>query len=62
MYTNIGAQLKDANPDCCNTKTELFRRMKTVFSRLSRETMRAACDRFRSRLEAVVDAEGGYFA
>ena len=52
--------MKDANRDCCNTKTELVRRVKTVFSRLSRETMRAACGRFRSRLEAVVDAEGGY--
>ena len=44
-----------------SAKTEFVTRVKTVSSRLSRDTVKAACGRFRSRLEAVADAEGSYF-
>ena len=39
----------------------LVKRVNMVFSRLSRDTMTAACGKFRSWLKAVVVAEGGYF-
>ena len=60
-YYVWGAVERDTNRTSCNTKTELVKRVKTVFSRLSKDTVRAACGRFRKRLEAVVDAEGGFF-
>ena len=60
-YYVWGAVERDTNRTSRNTKTELVKRVKTVFSRLSKDTVRAACGRFRKRLEAVVDAEGGFF-
>ena len=48
-------------PTSCNIETELLKRVETVFSRLCRDAVRAGCGRFGSRLEAVVDAEGGCF-
>ena len=56
-----GAVDKDTNRTSCNTKTELIARVKMVFSHLSRDTVKAACGRFRSCLEMVMDAEGDFF-
>ena len=56
-----GAVERNINRTSSNAKTEVDKRKKTVFSRLSRDAVRAARGRSRSRLEAVVDAEGGDF-
>ena len=40
--------------------TKLVRRVKTAFKLFCRDTVGVACGRFRSRLEAVADAEDSY--
>ena len=55
-----GAVERETNRSSCNTKLELKTRITRAFRGLSRETVTKACSRFRSRLEAVIDAEGGF--
>ena len=52
-YYVWGAVEIDTNRTPCNTKIELVKRVKTMFSRLSRDTVTAAYGRFRKRLEVV---------
>ena len=40
---------------------ELKDQITVVFNKLPREKGKCACDRFRPRLEKVVEAEGAYF-
>ncbi|KAL1137613.1 hypothetical protein AAG570_009309 [Ranatra chinensis] len=40
---------------------DLMDKIKTAFAALPRETVASACSRFQSRIEAVIDANGGYF-
>ena len=40
---------------------QLIDRIKVVFETLPKETVTLACSRFRGRIEAVIDANGGYF-
>lgn len=60
-YFVWGAVEKDTNRTSSNTKAQLMDKIKTVFEALPRETVASACSRFRSRIEAVIDANGGYF-
>ncbi|KAL1117272.1 hypothetical protein AAG570_004598 [Ranatra chinensis] len=60
-YFVWGAVEKDTNRSPSNTKAQLMDKIKTVFAALPRETVASACSRFRSRIEAVIDANGGYF-
>lgn len=60
-YYVWGAVEKDTNRRASNTKAQLIDRIKVVFETLSRETVKLACSRFRSRIEAVVDANGSFF-
>ena len=45
----------------CNTKGELKARITAEFTNLNNETVGKVCRRFRSRLEAVVEANGDFF-
>ena len=56
-----GAVDQETNKSSCSTKNELKARITRAFGGLSRETVTKACGRFRRRLEAVVDAGGGFF-
>ena len=60
-YFVWGAVEKDTNCTSSNTKAQLMDKIKTVFEALPRETVASACSRFRTRIEAVIDANGGYF-
>ncbi|KFM74536.1 Transposable element Tcb2 transposase, partial [Stegodyphus mimosarum] len=60
-YFVWGVVEKDANRTSSNTKAQLMYKVKTVFEALPRETVASACSRFRSRIKAVIDANGGYF-
>lgn len=60
-YFIWGAVEKDTNHCASNTKAQLMDKIKLVFEALQRETVASACSRFRSRIEAVIDANGGYF-
>ena len=51
----------DTNRHSSPTKAQLIDRIKIVFETLPRETVTSACSRFRSRIGAVIDANGGYF-
>ncbi|KAL1115063.1 hypothetical protein AAG570_007094 [Ranatra chinensis] len=59
--TLCGAVKKDTNLTPSSTKAQLMDKIKTVFAALPRETVASANSRFRSRTEAVIDANGGYF-
>lgn len=52
---------KDTNRRASTTKAELINIIKAVFETLPRESVKSACSRFRGRIEAVIDANGGYF-
>ena len=56
-----GAVKRDTNRTACNTMAELKDQITVVFNKLPREQGKCACDRFRPRLEKVVEAEGAYF-
>ena len=60
-YFVWGAVEKDTNHCASNTKAQLMDKIKMVFEALQRETVASACSRFRSRIEVVIDANGGYF-
>ena len=59
-YYVLGAVLIDANRCASTTKAQLIDRTKAVFETLPRECVTSACSRFRGRIAAVVDANGGY--
>uniref|UniRef100_A0A182PG36 Tc1-like transposase DDE domain-containing protein n=1 Tax=Anopheles epiroticus TaxID=199890 RepID=A0A182PG36_9DIPT len=60
-YFVWGAVERDTNRTSSNTKAELMPKIRSVFAALPRETVARACFRFRRRVEAVIEAEGGYF-
>ena len=60
-YFVWGAVEKDTNHYASNTKAQLLDKIKTVFEALQRETFASACSMFRSRTQAVIEANGGYF-
>ena len=51
---------RKANQSSCSTKDELKVKITRSFSSLSRVTVVKACSRFRTRLEAVIEAKGGF--
>ena len=60
-YYVWGTVEKDNNLHASTTKAQLIDRIKVVFETLPRETVTPACSGFRSRIEAMIDANGGYF-
>ena len=52
---------KDVNRHDSTTKAHLVDRIKAVFETLPKESVTSACSRFRGRIEAVIDTNGGYF-
>ena len=60
-YYVWGTVEKDTNRHASTTKAQLIDRIKIVFEILPTETVTSACSMFRSRIEAVIDANGGYF-
>ena len=60
-YYVQGAVEKDTNCRASTAKAQLIDRIKVVFETLPRETVISACSSFRGRIEAVIDANGGYF-
>ena len=52
---------KDAYRRASTTKAQLIYRIMAVFETLPRESVTSACSWFRGRMEALVDANGGYF-
>lgn len=52
-----GSVEKGTNCTACNANVQLINRIKEAFGALPRDTMKATCERFRSRIEAVEDAE-----
>ena len=60
-YYVWGAVEKDSNRWASTTKPQLIERIREAFEALPREIVKLACFRFRSRIEAVIDANGDYF-
>ena len=60
-YYVWGAVEKDSNRCASTTKPQLIKRNKAAFEALSQEIVKSACSRFRSRIKAAIDANGGYF-
>uniref|UniRef100_A0A4Y0BF18 Tc1-like transposase DDE domain-containing protein n=1 Tax=Anopheles funestus TaxID=62324 RepID=A0A4Y0BF18_ANOFN len=60
-YFVWGAVERDTNRTSSNTKAELMAKIRSVFAALPRETVARACSRLQRRVEAVIEAEGGYF-
>ena len=60
-YYVWGAVEKDTNRCASTTKAQLINRIKVVFESLPRESVTSACSRFQGPIEAVIDANGGYF-
>lgn len=56
-----GAVEKDNNRTACNIKAQLIDRIKKAFESHQRDIMKAACDRFRRRVEALIDTKGFFF-
>lgn len=53
---------KETNHTSCNTKSQLIDRITAGWGAvLSRDTVKFACARFQSRIEAVVDADVGFY-
>lgn len=52
---------KDTNHIAYNSKAKLIDNIKEAFEPLTKDIMKAACARFQSQIETVVDAEGGFF-
>ena len=55
-----GVAERDTNRSPHNTKESLITSIREVFANFSREDLKRACSRFRSRLEEVVAAEGDF--
>ena len=60
-YYVWGTVEKDANRRASTTKVQLIDRIKAAFETLPKESVASACSRFRGRIGAVIDANGGYF-
>ena len=60
-YYVRGTVEKDANHRASTTKVQLIDRIKAAFETLPKESVASACSRFRGRIGAVIDANGGYF-
>ena len=60
-YYVWGAVEKDSSRCARTTKPQLIERIKAAFEALSWEIVKSACSRFRSRIEAAIDANDGYF-
>ena len=60
-YHVWGAVENNANRSACTTKAQLIDRIKAVFHTIPTESATSACTRFRSRIEAVIEANGSYF-
>uniref|UniRef100_A0A182PTF3 Uncharacterized protein n=1 Tax=Anopheles epiroticus TaxID=199890 RepID=A0A182PTF3_9DIPT len=58
-YFVWGTVGRDTNRASCNTKAELVARIKAVFAAIPRDMVVRACARFRKRVQAAIDAEGG---
>uniref|UniRef100_A0A182X300 Uncharacterized protein n=1 Tax=Anopheles quadriannulatus TaxID=34691 RepID=A0A182X300_ANOQN len=56
-----GAVEQNTNRTSSNTMAELMVKIRSVFAALPREIVARACSRFRRQVEAVIEAEGGYF-
>ena len=52
---------RETNKTPCNTKDELTARIITTLINLNQDTVGKACNRFRSHLKAVVEANGDFF-
>ena len=59
-YYVWGTVEKNANHRASTTKTQLINIIKAVFESLPRESVTSSCSRFQDRIEAVIDANGGY--
>lgn len=59
-YYVWGAVERETNKTPCKTKDELKARIMATFNNLNKETVQKSCSRFRSRLEAVVEANGDF--
>ena len=55
-----GAVERNTNKTPCNTKDELVSRIKKEFKAMKKAQIVKACSRFRSRVEAVIDVNGGF--
>ena len=60
-YYVLHAVEKDANHRASTTKAQLIDRVEVVFETLQWENVASTCSRFRGPVEAVIDANGGYF-
>ena len=60
-YYAWGAAEKGANRRTSTTKAQLIDRIKAAFETLPMDSVTSACSRFRGRIEAVIDANGGSF-
>ncbi len=60
-YYVWGTVEKGSNRCASTTKSQLIERIKAAFEALPCENVKSACSRFRGRIEAVIDANGGYF-
>ena len=60
-YYVWGTVEKDANRRASTTKAQLIDIIKTVFETFPRESATSACSRFRGRIEAAIDANGGHY-
>ena len=60
-YYEWGTGEWEINKIISNTKDELRARITAAFTRLNKETVRKACGRFVSCLEAVVEANGNFY-
>ncbi|XP_076056126.1 uncharacterized protein LOC143034085 isoform X2 [Oratosquilla oratoria] len=56
-----GAVEKDTNCTAFNTKDKLITKIKLEFRYLSKDTVKAMCCRFRSHLEAMMEAQDSFF-
>ena len=56
-----GALLRKMPSTAITTKAQLVNIIKADFETLPRESVTSACTRFWGQIEAVVDANGGYF-
>ena len=59
-YYVSGTVEKDTNRRASTTKAQLIDRIKAVFETFPTKSVTSACFRFRGRIEAEIDASGGY--
>lgn len=59
-YYLWGAVERITNKTACNNKGELIRRLCQAFQALPADVVKISCSRFRSRVESVINADGGF--